>query len=202
MPDAPVIYLCRHGDTAWSPSRRLAGRSDIDLTAAGEDKARQLGRRLDGLAFDRVWMSPLLRTRRTAELAGFGARAVADDRLIEMAFGAYEGQTVQEVRATRPGWAYLKDGCPGGETADDLGRRADALLAELRALGGTTLIFGHSVVIRVITARFLDLPALAGRNFMMAPGAISVLGYDPVDDAPAIAAWNDRGQPAAPPPSV
>jgi broad specificity phosphatase PhoE len=202
MPDAPVIYLCRHGDTAWSPMRRLAGRTDLDLTEPGQDKARQLGRRLAGLAFDRVWMSPLLRTRRTAELAGFAARAVGDDRLIEMSFGAYEGQTVQEVRVTRPGWTYLQDGCPGGETAEDLGRRADAVLAELRALGGTTLIFGHSVVSRVMTARFLELPPRAGRHFMLAPGAISVLGYDPVDDAPAIAAWNDRGQPEAPPPRV
>lgn len=202
MPEAPVIYLCRHGDTAWSPVRRLAGRTDLDLTEAGEDKARRLGARLAGLAFDRVWMSPLLRTRRTAELAGFGARAVGDERLVEMSFGAYEGKTVQEIRETRPGWTYLKDGCPDGETADDLGRRVDAVLGELRALGGATLIFGHSVVIRVLTARFLDLPARAGRHFMLAPGAISVLGYDPVDDAPAIAAWNDRGQAEAPPPRV
>jgi len=178
--------------------RRLAGRTDLDLTEAGEANARQLGERLAGLTFDRVWTSPLLRTRRTAELAGFGARALGDDRLLEMAFGAYEGKTVQEIRVERPGWAYLKDGCPDGETAEDVGRRADAALAELRALGGTTLIFGHSVVSRVLTARFLALPALAGRHFMLSPGAISVLGYDPVDDAPAIAAWNDRGQRAAP----
>jgi broad specificity phosphatase PhoE len=198
MSDEPVIYLCRHGDTLWSPVRRLAGRTDLDLTEPGVDNARQLGRRLEGIVFDRVWMSPLLRTRRTADLAGFGDRAVADDRLLEMSFGAYEGKTVHEIRVDRPGWTYLEDGCPDGETAADVGRRADSVIAELRRTGGTTLIFGHSVFSRVLTARFLDLPPQAGRNFMLAPGAISVLAHDPVDDAPAIAAWNDRGLTSAP----
>ena len=187
-----TIYLYRHGDTAWSPIRRLAGRTDLELTAAGEATARQVGARLAGVAFDRVWASPLQRARRTAELAGF--TAAIDPRLVEMDFGAYEGRTIQEIRVERPGYTYLADGCPGGETAADLARRIDPVLAELRALEGTTLIIAHSVLLRVLTARYLGLAPEHGRNFMLAPGGVSILEYDPVDDAPAIQAWNLRHQ--------
>ena len=187
-----TIYLCRHGDTAWSPVRRLAGRTDLPLTEIGEKNAQQIGGRLQGIAFDRVWVSPLARARRTAELAGFADRAVIDDRIIEMSFGSYEGQLVADIRRDRPGWAYLKDGCPGGETPDDLGRRIDSFLADWRGLSGTSIIFGHSVVLRALTARYLGLPAGAGRHFMLAPSSISILSYDPIDDAPAVKGWNDH----------
>jgi probable phosphoglycerate mutase len=188
----PAIYLCRHGDTAWSPVRRLAGRTDLPLTEIGEQNARQIGRRLAGIAFDRVWVSPLLRARRTAELAGFGDRAVVDDRIVEMSFGSYEGQLVSDVRRERPGWAYLRDGGPGGESPEEVGRRVDSFLADWRGLAGTSVIFAHSVVLRVLTARYLGFPPGAGRHLMLAPSSISILGYDPIDDAPAIVAWNDR----------
>jgi broad specificity phosphatase PhoE len=115
---------------------------------------------------------------------------VADDRLLEMSFGSYEGQTVQEIRQTRPGYAYLKDGAPGGEDAAALGRRVDSWLAEQRT--GTVLVFAHSVIMRVLTARFLGFPPEAGRHFFFSPSAIGVLGWDPVDDAPAVQMWNDR----------
>jgi broad specificity phosphatase PhoE len=186
-----TIYLCRHGDTAWSPVRRLAGRTDIALTEQGEANARQLGRRLAGVWFDRAIVSPLIRARRTAELAGF-ATATVDDRLLEMNFGEYEGLKLDEIHQRRPGWTYLKDGCPGGETPDDLARRADALLSDLAGAGGTILLFGHSVILRVLSARYLGQPAGFGRHLMMSPGSVSVLGYDTVDLAPAIASWNDR----------
>jgi probable phosphoglycerate mutase len=186
-----TIYLCRHGDTAWSPLRRLAGRTDLPLTEIGEQNARQIGGRLHGIAFDRVWVSPLLRARRTAELAGFADRAVVEDRIVEMSFGNYEGQLVADIRKDRPGWAYLKDGCPGGESVDDLVVRIDSFLATWRGLTGTSLIFAHSVILRVLTARYLGFPAGAGRHLMLKPSSVSVLGYDPVDDAPAIVSWND-----------
>ena len=189
---AHTIYLCRHGDTDWSPTRRLAGRTDIELSAIGEHNARQVGARLRDVAFDRVYCSPLLRARRTAELAGYGDRATYDGRLMEMAFGDYEGSSVQVIRETRPGWTYLVDGNPGGEDAAQVGARVDAFLAELAAPSGTTLVIAHSIVTRVLTARYLGLPPQAGRHLMMSPGAISVLGYDVVDDAPAIVSWNDR----------
>jgi probable phosphoglycerate mutase len=187
-----TIYLCRHGDTAWSPMRRLAGRSDIALTEFGEQNARQIGQRLHGIAFDRVWVSPLVRARRTAELAGYADRAVVDDRLMEMSFGDYEGQLTADVRTARPGWVYLRDGCPNGETPADLGRRADAFLAAWHGLTGTSLIFAHSVILRVLTARYLGLPPEAARNLTLWPAALSVLGFDAVDDAPTILHWNDH----------
>jgi broad specificity phosphatase PhoE len=201
MADAAVshtIYLCRHGDTAWSPVRRLAGRTDIPLTEFGEQNARQIGHRLRAIAFDRVWVSPLQRARRTAELAGFADRAIVDDRLAEMDFGTYEGQLTADVRRERPGWVYLRDGAPGGETPEDLGRRVDPFLAEWRGLTGTSLIFAHSVILRVLTARYLGLAAEAARHLTMWPGAISVLGFDAVDDAPTILHWNEHAHTAKP----
>ncbi len=187
-----TMYLCRHGDTAWSAERRLAGRTDLPLVEHGEHNARQLGQRLAGLSFERVVVSPLGRARRTAELAGFGPVAAVDERLLEMNFGRHEGRTVDEIRREHPSWTYLRDGCPGGEGPDDLGRRADALIAELATAGGRVLLFGHSVILRVVAARFLGMPPGAGRHLMMSPGSLSVLGYDHVDDSPAIATWNDR----------
>lgn len=184
-----TIYLVRHGDTEWSPVRRLAGRTDLPLTAVGEANAAKLAPRLARHDFDRVYVSPLSRARRTAELAGFAARAVPDERLLEMSFGAYEGKTVQEIRGERPGYAYLKDGSPGGEDAAALGRRCDSWLAEQQ--GGNVLVFAHSVIMRVLTARFLGFAPEAARHFFFAPTAIGVLGWDPVDDAPAVQLWND-----------
>ena len=186
-----TLYLCRHGDTPWSDERRLAGRSDIPLIEVGEQNARQLGERLHGIAFEKVFVSPLLRARRTAELAGFGARAEVDERLIEMDFGRYDGLTIADVRRDRPGWTYLQDGCPDGEGPSELGRRADAFLADLEAVHGNVVLFAHSVLLRVLTARFLGLSPEYGRKFMMAPGALSILTYDAVDDSRAISVWND-----------
>ena len=187
-----TLYLCRHGDTAWSAERRLAGRTDIPLVEHGEHNARQLGERLQGVAFARILASPLGRARRTAELAGYGGRAELDPRLLEMHFGRHEGLTVEEIRREHPGWTYLRDGCPGGERAADVGARVDALLAELSASSGSVALFAHSVVLRVLAARFLGLPPEHGRQLMLSPGAVCVLGYDEVDDSRAIASWNDR----------
>lgn len=183
-----MLYLCRHGDTIWSPVRRLAGsRTDLDITADGEATARRAGERLRNTSFAHVYCSTLLRARRTAELAGYNA--MQDPRLCEMDFGDYEGKTLAEIRVDRPGFTYLKDGCPNGETAADLGARADAFLGSLSLLEGHVLVFAHSVIIRVIAARYLGLAPQHGRNFFVAPGAIAILGWDPVDDAPAIQAW-------------
>lgn len=189
---ALTLYLCRHGDTAWSSERRFAGRTDLPLIEVGERNARQLGERLRGTAFERVLASPLSRARRTAELAGFGGLAELDERLLELDFGRYDGLTVEEIRRERPDWTYLRDGCPGGEGPIELGARADALLAELETVAGNVALFAHSVILRVITARFLGLPPEGGRLLMLSPGALSILGYDPVDDSRAIAAWNER----------
>jgi probable phosphoglycerate mutase len=187
----PTLYLCRHGDTAWSGERRLAGHTDITLAELGRSNALRLGQRLRTIRFDQVLVSPLLRARQTAELAGYADSAVIEPRLKEMNFGRYEGLTTEEVRQQQSGWAYLRDGAPEGDTPDSLAERADSLLTDLRRQGGTILIFGHSVIMRVLTARWLGQPAGFGRNLMLSPGSISVLEYDLVEAAPAIAAWND-----------
>lgn len=187
-----TIYLCRHGDTEWSAQRRLAGHTDLPLIKRGEQNARQLGQRLCAVSFERVLVSPLARARRTAELACIGTAAEVDERLLEMDFGRYDGLTVEEVRRQQPSWTYLREGCPGGEGPADVGRRADALLADLESMSGNVALFAHSVILRVVAARFLGLDPGAGRMFMLSPGALSILAYDSVDDSRAIAVWNDR----------
>lgn len=187
-----TIYVVRHGDTEWSPVRRLAGRKDIPLTAVGELNAKQIGQRLAGIAFDRVWTSPLSRARRTAELAGYGDRAVVDDRLVEIDFGSYEGRMTVDIRRERPDWGYLKHGSPGGESPEELGRRIDDFMATWAGLTGTSLIFAHGVLLRVMAARYLGFPPSVGRNFMLRPSSVSILGYDAIDEAPAIEGWNDH----------
>ncbi len=187
-----TLYLCRHGDTEWSAQRRLAGHTDLALIERGERNARQLGQRLSAVSFDRVLVSPLARARRTAVLAGVGTAAEVDERLFEMDFGLYDGRTVEEIRHERPGWTYLRDGCPGGEGPADIGHRADALLADLKSMSGNVALFAHSVILRVVAARFLGLAPGDGRMFMLSPGALSILAYDNVDDARAIASWNER----------
>lgn len=186
-----ALYLCRHGDTAWSAERRLVGRGDLPLVALGEDSARRLGTRLAGVTFARVFTSPLVRASRTAALAGF-PDAAPDPRLREIDFGSYEGRTVREIRVDRDGYSFLVDGCPGGETPEELGRRVDAFLGDLAGTSGNVAVFAHSVLLRVLAARYLGLPVAFGRHLMLAPGALSILACDAVDGAPAIAVWNDR----------
>ena len=184
-----TLYLCRHGDTPWSTERRFAGKTDLPLTADGEESARLLGNRLRTLQlqFDLILASPLLRARQTAELAGFPARI--DDRLMELGFGDYEGRTRAEILRERPGWTYIRDGNPNGESVAHVGARIDALLPDLR---GQVLIFAHAVVLRVLTARWLGQPPRFAEHLSLAPASLSILHHDPVDDAPAIALWNDR----------
>lgn len=187
----PTIYCCRHGDTAWSPERRFAGRTDIALSEDGERNAVALGRRLQNIPFNRALVSPLMRARRTAELAGFGDRAVIDDRLAEFNFGDYEGKLRADVCQVRPGWTYMKDGCPGGETAADVEVRADAVIAELKKQGGTVLLVAHSVLLRILASRWVGLGPEFARHLALGPASVSVLGHDPVEDAEVIRVWND-----------
>lgn len=188
----PTIYLCRHGDTAWSPYRRFAGKTDIPLSEEGERNAAQLGRRLASVCFDRVITSPLQRALRTAHLAGYAGAAEVEPRLAEWCFGDYEGRTRDEVAREHPGWTYLRDGCPNGDTAQSIGVRADSLIEDLRRRNQLTLVFAHSVILRVIAARWLGLPPTCASNFHFSPAAVSILGFDPVDDAPAVLLWNDK----------
>jgi broad specificity phosphatase PhoE len=124
----PVVYLARHGETAWSLSGQHTGLTDLPLTDRGERNARRLGERLKGLSFAKVFTSPLQRARRTCELAGFGDRAEIDPDLVEWNYGEYEGKRTEEIHARRPDWQLFRDGCPGGESPQQIGARADRVI--------------------------------------------------------------------------
>lgn len=188
----PTVHLVRHSETAWSISGQHTGRADIPLTERGERDARALGPRLGGLRFASVLTSPLQRARRTGELAGF-ADAEADADLMEWHYGACEGRRTVEILAERPGWRLFEDGCPGGETADDVGARADRVIARIRARSGNALLFAHRDLLRVLAARWLGLPALEGRRFYLDTASLSVLGYHHGLDEPVIRLWNSSG---------
>jgi broad specificity phosphatase PhoE len=187
----PEVYLARHGETEWTISRKHTGRTDISLTGQGERNARSLGERLRGVSFARVLTSPMQRATRTCELAGFGPIAEVAPDLMEWDYGQYEGLTTAEIRRLRPGWDLFRDGCPGGESAQDVGDRADVVIARLRAIEGRTLLFGHSHFFRVLTARWLGLPPGDGRLYLLGTASLSIVGYEHSRDEPVIRLWND-----------
>lgn len=187
----PVVYLARHGETAWSISGQHTGRTDLPLTDRGEENARRLGERLRAESFPQVWCSPLQRAVRTCALAGFGTVAVPDPDLVEWNYGDYEGRKTSEIRRERPAWDLFRDGCPGGETVTQISERADRVVARLRAIGGRVLIFSSGHILRVITARWLGLPASEGRLFLLGTASLSQLSYEHTRERPAIQLWND-----------
>jgi probable phosphoglycerate mutase len=188
----PEIHLVRHGETEWSLSGRHTGRSDIPLTPNGEEAARRLAGRLQGLSLSAVWSSPSRRARNTCTLAGFGEGAVIKPDLSEWDYGAYEGITTKEILAGRPGWRLFRDGCPEGEAAADVGARADRIVAELRAAAAPVLVFSSSHFLRVLAARWLGLPPEDGARFVLDTASISVLGYEHDLTEPVIRRWNQR----------
>lgn len=198
MSDAlPVVYLVRHGETAWSAAGRHTGVTDLPLTAAGETATAGLAARLAGVAFAGVFTSPLERARRTCGLAGFGTRAVADPDLAEWNYGDYEGLTTSEILARRPGWELFRDGCPGGESPAEIAARADRVVARVRAAAGNVLLFSSAHLLRTLAARWLGLPAGGGRHFLLGTASVSVLGYEHTPGEPVIRSWNELPCPLA-----
>jgi broad specificity phosphatase PhoE len=199
--DGPVmeIVLARHGETEWSRDRRHTGRTDIPLTENGRRQASILRDSLSGRRFERVLSSPLSRALETCRLAGLGDRAELSDDLCEWDYGEYEGITTAEIRARRPGWYLWRDGCPGGEAAADVGRRADRVLASLDDLrgdasgtaprwDGDAAVFSHGHVLRVLAARWLGLGPESGALFKLDTGTLSALGYE--RETRVITRWN------------
>jgi probable phosphoglycerate mutase len=187
----PNVYLARHGETAWSLTGQHTGLTDLPLTKHGERNARHLGKRLRGLTFVKVFTSPLQRAARTCELAGFKAAAEIDQDLVEWNYGAYEGRRTIEIRADRPDWQLFRDGCPGGESPEQVGARADRVISRVRAIAGDVLIFSSGHFLRVLTARWLGLEPAAGRFFALDTASLSELGYEHSLSAPVIRLWND-----------
>lgn len=193
----PVVYLVRHADTAWTLTGQHTGRTDLPLTEQGERQARALGASLTALRIDRMLSSPLQRARRTAELAMPHASVEADDDLMEWDHGAYEGRRTVEIEVERPGWRLFRDGCPGGETLDSVGKRADRVIGRIRAEGGIVVLFGHREVLRILAVRWIGLAPIEGRRLLLATASLSVLGYDHDVTEPVIHAWNGRVTAAA-----
>lgn len=189
--DLPVIYLARHGETAWSLTGQHTGRTDLPLTERGERNARRLGQRLTGLAFAKVLTSPLQRATRTCELAGFGAGAEVDRSLVEWNYGDYEGLRTVQIHTTHPNWCLFRDGCPNGESSDQVGARADHTVNRLREIAGDVLIFSSGHFLRVLASRWLGLEPAAGRFFMLETASLSALGYENNPSQPVIQFWDD-----------
>ena len=187
----PVIYLARHGETAWSLTGQHTGVTDLPLTERGERNAVRLGERLAGLVFAKVLTSPSQRAARTCELAGFGAVAEVDRDLVEWNYGDYEGLRTVEIHIKRPDWQLFRDGCPNGESPAQIGARADRVVNRLRTIKGNVLIFSSGHFLRVLAARWLGLEPAAGKFLMLNTASLSALSYEQELSHPAIQFWND-----------
>jgi len=187
----PVVYLARHGETAWSLSGQHTGLTDLPLTAAGERNSVNLGVRLRGVMLQHVLTSPLQRASKTCELAGFGGRAEVDADLVEWHYGDYEGRRSVDILADRPGWKLFRDGCPGGESPLDVMVRAQRVVNKLRAAPGDTLVFSSGHFLRVLTACWLGLETRAAGFWILGTASLSALGYEHDLTEPVIRFWND-----------
>jgi broad specificity phosphatase PhoE len=180
--------LVRHGETEWSRDGRHTGRTDVPLTDEGRRQAERLREALGAWSFTRVLASPLRRALDTCRLAGLGDGAELSDALLEWHYGDYEGLTTPEIRELRPGWNLWRDGCPGGESAGDLGARVDPVVAELKASEGDVAVFAHGHVLRVLAARWVEQPPELGARLWLATGTVSVLGFE--RETATLKRWN------------
>ena len=186
----PALYLCRHGETAWSQTGQHTGLTDLPLTERGEEEAKQLGERLQGLIVAQVFASPLQRARRTCDLAGFGKQATVDADLVEWNYGQYEGRTSRDIRTKRPDWHIFEHGCPDGESVADVAARADRMVAKIRAVQADVLVFSSGHFLRMLSARWLGMPASHGAAFHLDTASISILAYERRIDEPVVRLWN------------
>jgi broad specificity phosphatase PhoE len=184
-----TIVLVRHGETEWSASGKHTSTTDVPLTDAGRRGADQLRARLAARSSALVLSSPRARARVTAELAGFADVAEVDEDLVEVDYGEYEGLTTPEIRVDRPAWSLWEHGSPGGETVDEVGRRADRVIERALAADGDVLVFAHGHLLRILAARWLGQPAAFGDRLLLSTGSLSELGFE--RERRVIALWND-----------
>ena len=187
----PVVYLARHGETAWTITGQRTGLIDLPLTERGEYNARRLRQRLSGLTFAKVFTSPLQRVVRTCELAGFGSVAQIDRDLIEWDYGEYEGRQTAEILAERPDWELFRDGCPSGELPQQVATRADRVVGRLRAVVGNSLLFSSGHFLRALATRWLGIEPVNGRSLILITASLSALSYEKSLSQPAVMLWND-----------
>ncbi len=187
----PVVYLARHGETAWTVTGQHTGLTDLPLTGRGEDNARRLGELLRQLTFARVFTSPLLRAMRTCELAGFKSVAETDRDLVEWDYGEYEGRLTVDILRERPDWQLFRDGCPGGESPQQVAARADCVVSRVKAVTGNVLLFSSGHFLRVLATRWIEIEPVNGQSLMLGTASLSALSYENSRSQPAIRFWND-----------
>jgi broad specificity phosphatase PhoE len=192
VPPSPQVLLLRHGETEWSASGRHTGRTDVDLTDRGRAQARALGAAVASRSFALVLASPLRRATETCRLAGLAG--TVDPDLREWDYGDYEGRTTPEIREEVPGWTVWRGPVPGGECLDEVAARADRLVERLTSAGGDVAVVSHGHLLRVLAARWLELPAVEGRRFALDTATVSLLGTE--RETRAVLRWN------APPPPL
>jgi probable phosphoglycerate mutase len=183
-----MLWLIRHGETAWSLSGAHTGRTDIPLTSTGVEKAAGIREKLGNHEFGLVLVSPLERARRTCEIAGFGAQALVDPDLLEWNYGDYEGRTTDEIRSDRPGWSLFRDGVPNGETIEAVAERARRVIARAEEANGDTALFAHGHILRILAACWLGLPPADARLFALSTASVSTLGFE--RETKTITRWN------------
>jgi broad specificity phosphatase PhoE len=188
MAGAHRLWLVRHGETEWSKSGQHTGRTDIPLTAAGEQQGKALGRHLAGRRFALVLTSPLQRARETCRLAGLGDVAEICEDLREWDYGIYEGRTTDAVRTEQPGWSIWTTPVAQGESVEQVGRRAQRVIERADAVDGDVALFAHAHVLRILAACWMGLPPAHGRHLTLATASLSVLGYE--RETRVIQVWN------------
>jgi broad specificity phosphatase PhoE len=192
MSGGNVVYVVRHGETAWSKTGQHTGRTDLALAEDGERQAQYLKERLSGLEVAHVFSSPLQRARKTGEIAGFGKRISILEDLTEWDYGAYEGLTSAGIRKTRPGWDLFRDGCPNGESPEQISARADRVIAHIRDLHADALLFSSGHILRVLAARWTQESVSQARMLALDPASVGMLGYEHGQSDPVIRLWNER----------
>ena len=187
----PMIYLARHGETAWSITGQHTGLTDLPLTQRGERDARALRERLKGYRFARVFTSPLQRAVRTCELAGFAGQAEIENDLVEWNYGDYEGLRSDDIHAIHPNWDPFREGFPGGESLDEIGSRADRVVRRLRSVNGPAILFSSGHFLRFLAACWLGLKPESATYFLLSTSSLSTLTYEHNQAHPVIGLWND-----------
>jgi broad specificity phosphatase PhoE len=191
MIDQMNLYLVRHGETAWSITGQHTGRTDIPLTARGEQDSRRLAEGLHSVRFSRVLTSPRQRARRTCELVGLDTAMEIEPGLAEWDYGDYEGQRSADIRKRRPDWNLFRDGCPHGESPVDVSDRAERLITQLRALQGNIAVFSHGHFLRALAVRWIGLPVSQAQHLLLSTASVSILSYEQQStEESAIVLWN------------
>ncbi len=182
------LWLIRHGETEWSLSGAHTSRTDVPLTARGEERAEKIRDYLAHRSFRLVLTSPLQRARQTCRVAGYSDVAQIEENLREWDYGVYEGRTTAEIRKDQPGWSIWDSPVPEGEAVEHVAQRTQKVIDRGLACGGRVALFAHAHVLRILAATWLGLPARDGRLLALGTGSVSTLGFE--RETRVLSTWN------------